>query len=588
MNTPELPDGPPPNWPAALPSYLPAAPAPPPAAWEEPLPSAEPPVARALTPRTVLRAVRRHWWQILLIWAVASTGLVALIRAKVLPSYEAFALLQVEPPPPSPFGTTPVGAPAVSETTYMQTQVRLITSPDVLGAAIRDEEVAALPRVKGSLDPEVELRNDLVTTIIPSTSLVSVAMNSTDHQEAATIVNAVVAAYLEATEYRAAQQAEGLKREFEDLRRELEREVQGHKDRLLALAGQGGVAPAAAAPDGAAEQGVRSAEETRVNEVTLEEYRRYSQQLGDLTDEIRVAKLTLARLRTERPMQAQSRTDELEEQVQRALRDDPELAALRRAHDDAERQHEEARRRAVKPGDPARVRAEQQVAALRKDYWDLNRRREAELRDRLAREAAAAGGLGEIDRAIGRSEAELATMEDQARVLTERLKALKVQSRDERREALQEDFTRVDYNVAEQKLRKVEEMLSQLNYELQRNRPQISLAAEARPSLLPTSDNRLALMAAAPVGVLAVVLALFTLLELRAARVADPDDLTGRLRLGVIGVVPPLPTAARRWAAAARRSSSGRSRSSSRAWTTCGSRSARRRGRGSPPGGGSC
>ena len=48
-------------------------------------------------------------------------------------------------------------------------------------------------------------------------------------------------------------------------------------------------------------------------------------------------------------------------------------------------------------------------------------------------------------------------------------------------------------------------------------------------------------MAAAPVGMFLMVLGLFTLVELRAGRVVDPEDVPARLRLSVLGVVPPLP-----------------------------------------------
>ena len=39
------------------------------------------------------------------------------------------------------------------------------------------------------------------------------------------------------------------------------------------------------------------------------------------------------------------------------------------------------------------------------------------------------------------------------------------------------------------------------------------------------------------------VLALMVFLELHAGRVADPEELTARVRVPVVGIVPPLPTA---------------------------------------------
>ena len=49
-------------------------------------------------------------------------------------------------------------------------------------------------------------------------------------------------------------------------------------------------------------------------------------------------------------------------------------------------------------------------------------------------------------------------------------------------------------------------------------------------------------MAAAPVGVMFMMLGLFLLLEIKAERVADPDSLSTRVRSEVYAL-PPLPTA---------------------------------------------
>jgi capsular exopolysaccharide synthesis family protein len=47
---------------------------------------------------------------------------------------------------------------------------------------------------------------------------------------------------------------------------------------------------------------------------------------------------------------------------------------------------------------------------------------------------------------------------------------------------------------------------------------------------------------AAPLLSLLATLGLFLLIEVRSGRVADPDDIAARVRIGVIGIVPPLPS----------------------------------------------
>src|SRR5262249_20203192 len=84
--------------------------------------------------------------------------------------------------------------------------------------------------------------------------------------------------------------------------------------------------------------------------------------------------------------------------------------------------------------------------------------------------------------------------------------------------------------------------LDQLEFESRGVGAKIQLIATAKVSPRPSSNKRLAVMAAAPVGVMAVLLALFVLLEAKAGRVGARTGVSARVRVGVIGGVPPLPT----------------------------------------------
>src|SRR5437764_14497834 len=81
-------------------AHVPAwQPAPPPAiaqeTWDEGHESGPPP-AKLLNARVVWRAARRHWWQILILWAAGSAGSMALAYNKIKTSYEATALLAIK------------------------------------------------------------------------------------------------------------------------------------------------------------------------------------------------------------------------------------------------------------------------------------------------------------------------------------------------------------------------------------------------------------------------------------------------------------------------------------------------------------
>src|SRR5690348_9914981 len=51
---------------------------------------------RPISLRLVGRALRRYWWQAILLWALGSGGLMVLAFSKVKPTYEAIAAIRVE------------------------------------------------------------------------------------------------------------------------------------------------------------------------------------------------------------------------------------------------------------------------------------------------------------------------------------------------------------------------------------------------------------------------------------------------------------------------------------------------------------
>jgi capsular exopolysaccharide synthesis family protein len=83
--------------------------------------------------------------------------------------------------------------------------------------------------------------------------------------------------------------------------------------------------------------------------------------------------------------------------------------------------------------------------------------------------------------------------------------------------------------------------LDQLEFEARGPVARFQQEYQARASLTPVDNHRVKLMAAAPVGMFLGVLGLLVLVELRSGRVHDPEDWPDRLRLNVLGVVPPLP-----------------------------------------------
>lgn len=115
----------------------------------------------------------------------------------IQPTYEAASLLRIEPAVPdilSPLINRNSGESQGS--TYLKTQVGLITSAKVLNPAIADPLVVNLATIKKSVDPKTDLLDKLKVVIVPDTNLIRIALELPNPEEAVTIVQAVVQSYL--------------------------------------------------------------------------------------------------------------------------------------------------------------------------------------------------------------------------------------------------------------------------------------------------------------------------------------------------------------------------------------------------------
>ena len=131
---------------AALPA--PMSPAPRPVAFEA--------QASAFNIKVVVRAVARHWWQILLLWIVGTATAVVVIQTQVAPKYRVNGVLRVLPVNDKLFGD---GQGTEALDLYMGTQVRLLTTSKILNLALTDKRISMLEPIRNSDDPEVFLAN---------------------------------------------------------------------------------------------------------------------------------------------------------------------------------------------------------------------------------------------------------------------------------------------------------------------------------------------------------------------------------------------------------------------------------------------
>ena len=471
--------------------------------------------ARAFRMRTVLRAARRHWWQILILWGLGSAALLALVQARLQPGYEATAWLQ------SDLAGTPTPPPASGRDRFLETQVQLLTSPLVLGRALADPEIRDLAWVQRAADPQTPLRDALRVRIPPQTNLILVSMTRPHREEAARLVNAVVHAYLEIAaswkDQEAGQQRERLQALQDQHRRDRER-YRAELDHLVARTGN--------ANPGAPLQ------------VEAERYRQYRVRQGTIEIERMETEAALDALRATRRGGAQAAAAEssipggLEQAVERAYLADPEVLAWHARLNRALSDLRDAERLARNVNSAAVLVQRRRVEELRAENERLWVAKQPLLRARLGADPTAAE--------IQAAELRLAKLRSEDQKLRGEVEKLRAESCAEGSEALRAQYLASELNSATELQRRVTLRLEQLQGDAPAAATMHQVSA-ARSPRVPARDLRALCKTAAPLAMLATLIGLFTLVEARAARVVAPEDLSARLRLDVLGVVPPLP-----------------------------------------------
>ena len=499
-----------------------------PAAWAELPEAGAEPTARALNLKVALRAARRHWWHILGLWVVGTAVLAPLIYYKVKPTYESFALLKVDSGSRSIITST-YDPSSNQSATYLETQVTLISSPDVLGAALQDPKVAGLPRYRNSLDAESELRKDLQVMIVPRTNLIRIAMSSLSPTEPPIVVNAVLDQYMRAASNWVDDETKAETLRLKVLKTDFGRQVAEHRATIEGLINTAGN---------------REKAEADKDSIPVDVYRALSIQAGTSQMELEKARSMLEYL--EQEAQRSGRTasrltgSRLEGAITTRFYRLPEALRLKGEMVEVNEQLDKALRLTApsrQASEPVVRRLKARMDGLQEQWQQLWDRVRPDLEAELAD-----GDPGSMDTLLRQARHRLQEATIDERLARERLAGAKVIVQNET------EGTRIKLEFAQVDLAQAQEMLSAIN----RNLNQIEYDAKAtikanqvhraKANNRPASDNRMKLLAGAPAALLLALVGLFVLVEAKSGRVADPDDLPARVRLGVIGVVPPLPT----------------------------------------------
>ena len=494
------------------------------AAYELDVASADLPAAgKKITFGLVARAVRRHWWQAALIWAVGSVGLMALVYFKVKPTYLAFTRVRVEPSSSALFSGRGDGG---NFGEYRETQVNIISQPTVIETALQTHpELLNFRRLFEADDKITEIRSTLNVGVVKGTNLIEVSTSTESPLESAAIVNAVVDAYVkQAYDVNSSETDEKI-RQLEDAEISKKKEIAEKRNAIKKLQEAHGDIDVA----GAKER----------NSVTIEEYRSLSNELMRVQIEIVKAEAQLAAVPGRAAGGRGGGREVTEADLVRLFYSDKRVAAARERKDAAEDKYKTVKEKVRNLSDPSVQRPLKDMKEAQADLDALWKEMKPQLEGWARRGVREIGG-GAVDNPQKGAEVQLAALKAQEMSLIDKLNTLNVRKRAEGMSAVSLEFDRMDLNRAEQYLDTISKSLADLKF--QSKSPILRVRKEflARPSPRGT-NNRLKIMAVAPVGMLFGVLCLMVFLELHAGRVVDPEELTARSRVPVVGVVPPLP-----------------------------------------------
>ncbi len=484
-----------------------------------------PHTVRAFNGRMILRSLQRYWWQALTIWAVGSLSLMVLTYYKIKPMYEALAQIRVDQGADKIFAAT--SGIQINFDEYKETQVRTMTNPTVLFAALAAHpELTQLPRLRQSEDPEAEIRASLLVAIVPRTNLIQIQMTSEDPIEAVSTVNAVVDSFL-----KVANEATNSERQLriEDLRKVNEERKKAVADKRNEVA-----------------EAIKKYGNIEVDNVknkdaaSVDQYIELTRELIRVQIDRYAADALYHQLDNDRsaPTARILAPQQLDQQLQIMFNEHPKVAELQRKIDQSEVQLKRAMTTAKKnSNDPAITRPKRELEQHKQHLRQLRE----ELMPSLTTQLGSQNPTEDPVEGLRQAKILVDTLTSRETAIQARMTGISIASREAGNQQFALQILNTDMARAEQVQVSIQQTFDQAFYELRNPPAHCSLQFRAKPTAHPNSNNRFKMMAISPLGMLVAVVSILVLMEKQAARVADPDELPGRLNLQVLGVVPPLP-----------------------------------------------
>jgi polysaccharide biosynthesis transport protein len=497
--------------------------------------------------RVILRGLTRHAWRILLIWLAISAPVIYLIWTFVPPTYEAFSLLHFESA--HPFLYDPSAEHLVDlrgMERYLQTQVNLILSDQVLSQAVADSSVSKLSMIKRSEDSKADLRKKLTVEIVQDADLIRISLESANAEEAAAIVKAVVNSYMGQNQVLTQSANANLKKSLQNEYTKLTEQINEAKGRLRALTQTGNVDLGPQLPPKLSTSNAADGPAQPIaSEMTEGHFQGIIGQVFQTKMKLIAAEALLKAKRDamnsieeENEEQSQKIDERLRARIIEEFRKDPDVIGLMDQMEKVEEQLDRTKSLVRQSNDPSRRAAEKLSRKLQDEYEELWDTKSKEIRQRLiasTRDSRPEESIAALKDKIGILKSEL---QSQDKVLKE----VKVERKTTNTANFDYAYANFELQSLESAREVVRRYIQQVEFRSSSDEYHVSLVDPAAVPRIPTNRKQVKYMAAAPVGVLFSMLGLFLLLEIRAQRVADPDHLSTRIRSEVYAL-PPLPTA---------------------------------------------
>jgi capsular polysaccharide biosynthesis protein len=464
----------------------------------------------------LLRRLAHRWWQILLLSFVAFLPVMTLVFYSIQPTYLASSLLRVDPAAPELFSPLKESISDGRSLTYLQTQANLITSMHVLNSAVADPLVVNLPMIKQAENPVDELKKKLIVDIREDTSLIRVALESQDPNEAITIVDAVVGSYMSYNRSysRGANKelTDSLTKQLENLRRVLENK----RATLRELTKRDDVVVLKRSVDPGNPDNELDPAQPSLSALTPEQFNKLGESLIQCDLEYLEAVAQLEAVKSAREQNKEAMDRQLEARIAEEFQEEPNVAAL---IDQTELSRDRLNKAiaADQPADkPAVLAAQREIADLEKKYRALWAESYGRIRRQLIdldQGPLSETRLRELEAAIDKAKKKKIAYAEYAA-------AMKAADKSGIGSPIDANSLEFEIRKLQSREDQVERNLVQLNFEATQDKFRIVLVDPASAPKNPDNDKRVKYLAAAPPFVFFLIFGLFLVHEINAGRAA--------------------------------------------------------------------